>query len=536
MKALPDRCRTLFRQHLRLVLVGLTLLGATSAALADDLMVNTFDSGLSGIDWQNFRGYIYSYDEVWDASQDAAGDPNSGSMYLTLNWPLASDPNWNSSWNDVQIALGTPQINSTDYINFECDIKVDVTNSFKAMDGSYGAMELIMGSPWHNVAGWVTLPDTDGWQHISAPFSAAPSGTYSEAIIGFISNGGSAYTNTLAVWIDNVIFTALPSVHTNQPTLAIAKAPPAGLTCLCSQPAGTWQRQMIATTQSNYSWNTASAVSNTTTYSMTIAAAPGTAYPSFSSQMFLVPQLGMVGSSIDDSIDWDSANVVSLAVSVNPDHSAAGLFQYKVNNAGNWNAALSVGLPCAAGPVGTWSLLFNNNTNVTLWAPDNTFTNFTLPASDAALFQDPLYFYVGTQPNNNANIGQSSTFSRVRISGAAGAIDDDFVSVQAPGQPYQLNPNTWTRNTADANGVFITAPDAKYWVTWPLPDYGFTNLYVTDNLNQKLDSSQWLSLPTASTGWLDGGGGKRIAVINQSTLNTVFTHTPTNCYFALFHQ
>ena len=145
------------RRSLRLVLIGLTLLGATSAALADDLMVNTFDSGISGIDWQNFRSYIYSYNEVWDGSQDAAGNPSSGSMYLTINWPLASDPTWANIWTDVQIAFGTPQINSADYINFECDIKVDITNSFPALDGSYGAMEFIMGSPWQNVAGWVTL-------------------------------------------------------------------------------------------------------------------------------------------------------------------------------------------------------------------------------------------------------------------------------------------------------------------------------------------------------------------------------------------
>ena len=59
---------------------------------------------------------------------------------------------------------------------------------------------------------------------------------------------------------------------------------------------------------------------------------------------------------------------------------------------------------------------------------------------------------------------------------------------------------------------------------------------VTDNLNLKLDSSQWLSLPTANTGWLDNGNGNRIAVINQSTLSTAFSHTPTNCYFGLFHQ
>jgi len=243
---------------------------------------------------------------------------------------------------------------------------------------------------------------------------------------------------------------------------------------------------MIATVNSDYSWNTATAASNTTTYSMTIAAAPGTNYPSFSSQMFLVPQWGITASPLDDSIDWDAANVVELSVSVGPDANATGWFQYKVNNAGNWNAALGLGVSCASGPLGTWNLAFNNNTNVTLTAPDNTTTNFSIPAVDAALFQDPLFFYVGTQPNNNANIGQSSTFSRIRIAGAAGKIDDDFVSTGTPGQSYLLNTNTWTLNTADRNGVFITAPDAKYWVTWPLPDYGFTNLYVTDNLARKL--------------------------------------------------
>lgn len=146
-----------------------------------------------------------------------------------------------------------------------------------------------------------------------------------------------------------------------------------------------------------------------------------------------------------------------------------------------------------------------------------------------------MYFYVGTQPNDNANIGQSSTFSRVNINGAAGSIDEDFVSAGTPDQLYLLDTNTWTLNTADPKGVFITPPDARYWVTWSLPDYGFTNVFVTENLQQKLPGSQWLSLPAEKTGWLDNGNGQRIAVINESTLNTVFSHTPTNSYFGLFH-
>ena len=256
---------------------------------------------------------------------------------------------------------------------------------------------------------------------------------------------------------------------------------------------------------------------------MNIAACPGGNYPGFESQMFLIPGAGMTAGP---SIDWYSANVVNLFVGANPDGTGSGTFQYKVNDPSDWTAALVVSKNCASGPVGTWSLTFNNNTNVTITAPDNTSTNFTIPASDASLFQDPLFVYVGTLPNNNANVGQSSTFSRVQVSGSAGSINDTFAS---------LNPATWVLYAEDPPGVFITAPDAKYWVTWPFPDYGFTNLYASDNLAKQLGSSQWSSLPTAATGWISVGGAERLTVINQSTLNAAFGYAPTNCFFGLFH-
>src|ERR1019366_2167856 len=80
--------------------VGRALLGAASVALADDLIVNTFDFGLSGIGWENWRSYATGHSEVWDPSQDADGNSSSGSMYITVNWPLNNDPNWNNGWND----------------------------------------------------------------------------------------------------------------------------------------------------------------------------------------------------------------------------------------------------------------------------------------------------------------------------------------------------------------------------------------------------------------------------------------------------
>jgi hypothetical protein len=514
-------------QQLLLLMAGVALGGSGLRAVADDLIVNSFDAGISGIDWQNFRSYAYSYTEVWDPTQDATGNPNSGSMYLTVNWPLHSDPNWNQNWNDVQLAFYTPPFNSSDYLTFDVDVKVDVTNSFPALDGAYGALELIVNNPWTTVVGWAPLAPTNGWQHIQGYFSGIPSGGYSEAVIGFISNGSSSLTNTMACWIDNIVFTAPPSVHTNQPPLSLAKAPPPGLTCIASQPGGTYQRQMLVSVNSNYSWDTATAASDTTTYSMTVGSFPGANYAGFTAQMFMVPQAGMIGPPVDLNIDWDSSDVAALFVGRNPDGSGTGTFQYKINNSSSWTTALMVVKPCAAGPVGQWSVKFNQNTNVTLTAPDNTTTNFTIPASDAAVFADPLFVYVGAQPNNNANIGQSTTLSRVAVTGSAGSITDNFAT---------LNSSTWAFNAADPSGVFITAPDAKFWVTWPLPDGGFTNLYATDDLHKSLANGQWASLPVAATGWLDVGGSQRLTVINQSTLNAAFSHTATNCFLGLFHQ
>jgi hypothetical protein len=529
--------KTKIRWYLLPSLTGLAIICSTVLATAQDLIVNGFDNAsniglgnVPGVDWANFRTYIYGYNAVWDPTQDSTGNTNSGSLYLTVEWPTNSDPNWNEDWNDVQIGFATPTASDnyyapSNYISFDFDLKIDVTNSSPALDGTYGALELIINDPWTTVVGWAPIAATNGWQHISGSFSGLPPGTNSEAIIGFVSTGGGSLTNTVSYWIDNIRFTA--PVTTNSPVLSLVKPPLLGLTCLASQPGGTYQRQMIRTVNSDYSWNTATAASDTTTYSMDITNFPGTNYPGFASQMFLIPQAGINTTPQDNSVDWDSADVVDLFVTVNPDGSATGSFQYKVNQPDSWNTSLIVPLNCASGPSGIWSLTFNNNTNVTITAPNNTSTNFTIPAADASLFQDPVFVYVGDEPNANANIGQSSTISKVTVTGAAGSINDSFTN---------LDLTTWANDMAAApGGIIVTTPDTKYWLTWPEPDSGFNNLFVTDNLTNNIADSQWLSLPTSDTGWIDVGGTKRVTIIKQSTLNTAFGYTPTNCFFGLYH-
>jgi hypothetical protein len=516
------------------------ILFAAPVVSAQDLIVDSFPNAASvgignspGLDWVNYRGYNVTV--TWDPTQNSTGSTTNGSMYVTVDWPEPSDPDYTTAWTDMQFGFSTGgAFNASNYIAFDCDIKVDVTNSFTALDGTYGAIELIVNDPWQNVNGFATLEATGEWQHFTGFFSSISppmASSYQEAIVGLISQGGGACTNTISYWIDNIVFTALPTVNTNQPTLSIGAAPPPGLTCICSQGGGTYQRQIVETVNDDYSWNTASGASNTSTYSVTIAAFPPASYSGFADQLFLIPQSGMIGTPQDDDIDWDSADVAALYVGANPDQTATGTFQYKVNQSSSWNTSLVVTKSCATGPLGTWSLTFNNNTNVTLTAPDNTSTNFTMAASDAALFVNPLYVYLGDQPNANANIGQSSTFSQLTITGASDSIDDNFAS------DGTLNTNTWANDTAsDENGIFVTAPDATLWVTWPTPDGGFTNVYATDNLTNQIGNAQWVSLPSASTGWVLVGGAERLTVINQSTLNTAFGYQPTNCFFGLWHQ
>jgi len=519
------------------MLAGVALLAmsfAAQVASSQSLVVDTFVNASSvnvgsvpGIDWVNYRGLTVN--QTWDPNQQSPGNPNPGAMYVTVDWPATNASDYSTSWIDMQFGFDTSGVfDTSNYIAFACDILVDVTNSSLALDGSdYGAIELIVNNPWDNVVGWAQLLNTNGWQHFSGFFSAMGSaqGDHSQAIVGLISQGTDTLTNAVSYWIDNIVFTAPSTANTNQPPISIATAAPPGLTCICSQPGGTYQRQVIETANSDYSWNTATAVSNTTTYSLTIAAFPGPTYTGFEDQMFLIPLAGMTGSPQDDDIDWDSSDVAALYVGENPDGSATCAFQYKVSQPSSWNTSLVVSKTNAAGPLGTWTLAFNNNTNVTLTAPDKTSTNFTINATDASQFADPLYIYLGDQPNENANIGQSSTFSEFTVSGAASSFSDNFAT---------FNTNNWANDTAsDELGIFINAPDAKYWLTWPTPDGGFTNVFATDNLTNQIAIGQWKSLPSASTGWVLVGGNERLTVIDQSTVNAAFGYQPTNVFFEL---
>jgi hypothetical protein len=175
-------------------------------------------------------------------------------------------------------------------------------------------------------------------------------------------------------------------------------------------------------------------------------------------------------------------------------------------------------LICSNGPLGTWSMTFLNDTNVTLVAPDGGHTNFFLPdaATIQTLFANPLTAYFGNQQNGPGNAGQSSTYSRVKITGVtlSPEIDETF-----PGPVLNPDPgNAKWRVVCDVpSDVFLMLPEDKYWVRWTVPDTGFslqscatlvggswadpglTNIVITSTEKRMLIPAS--SLPAGSAGF-----------------------------------
>ncbi|HVU07656.1 MAG TPA: hypothetical protein VHG89_03840, partial [Verrucomicrobiae bacterium] len=117
---------------------------------------------------------------------------------------------------------------------------------------------------------------------------------------------------------------------------------------------------------------------------------------------------------------------------------------------------------------GTWSLTFVNDTNITLTSPSGNTTNFSIGEGAAQLFGDPAKVYFGAQAGNALGVGQKSILSEIKVTGTANPIDDVFANDSG------VDTNTWTVNAVDSQGIVLVPSTAVYWLTWTVPDTGFT--------------------------------------------------------------
>jgi len=456
------------------------LLSGGSAWAVDDYIINKFDSPSDVNKLHRWWGSVTNR-LTHDPGTDADNNPNSGSLFVEANWDAAAYTNDNQ-WCLLHEFSGTAwnlseTIDPRLYTNLVMDIRWEPDSVRRASD--FGWLEFALVTTSYDRIEWgYAVRTNEGWQRVVGVLD--PADPRLTNAVGGISirmwSGANGFTGNSSFWVDNIKLIGRASTNEAPPTVGIKKASP-GLHLISTPTGGNpqWNRQNIRTVADTYSWVANDAV-DIQTYALSIGAMPDRAYAGFQAHLFLVPTNGMVYGANDASIDWNAANVVFFQVTVNGDGTSTGRFMYKTNQPGGnsmlWNdnpangpvgTLAIIGCPQTAG---TWTLSVLDD-NWTVTTPTGGTTNFTMSAEAANLFQNPLYAYVGQQPNNVANVGQSLVITNVEFSGFGmpSPINDNFQS--------GLDPSTWTITAADPSGVVVAPLGTAYWVTWTLPAQDF---------------------------------------------------------------
>jgi hypothetical protein len=381
------------------------------------------------------------------------------------------------------------------------------------------------------------------WMRYTCPINkaTAPSGTGNLAtgpafnINCYGGENASLFTNTVptTMWIDN-LYVKLSNVPTPPPTMStFITEPKAGLNLFSAPPTtDNFQRNSVkSTTTTGVTWLGQSDF----TYSFTITNFPsGAAYPGYQAHIFVT-----TGPGNNSALDYNETNLIWLNVQQNSNGTGVAYFRYKINEPGaNTNmfgpeyigvasAGTLTNLP-APTVLGTWSMTFNQDTNVTLSGPGGASVNFSMRPEAVANFIEPLNVVFGAQPNNAANVGQVVVLASATVTngGASSApISDDFMT-DAP-----LNTGLWTILSGEPNTVFVFPLDpGSRLVRWNQPDAGF-GLQVTTNLMNK---SSWVTLmgPEAAGPPLAtfSANGQRVALVPSADLG------PNQNFFRLLDE
>ena len=120
--------------------------------------------------------------------------------------------------------------------------------------------------------------------------------------------------------------------------------------------------------------------------------------------------------------------------------------------------------------MGTWSIKFTSNTNVTLIAPNSNTTTCVIPPYNASYFQEVRSFnvYLGMQANNAPAINTAVVYSSFSITGSVNPFSDNFLTDTV------LNTNNWDTSEANSPQTVLVVPStAAYWLRWTVPANGY---------------------------------------------------------------
>jgi hypothetical protein len=536
--------------------IALATLLTASAYLAEaqtpDRTINTFDTGSQGVQPDGCGFWYGTGSAGWDASQDATGN-GGGSLYIQTTWgggdtPLTEYiciPGNNLWWQ------GNGTYNLSDYKSVQFDIKWDNTSAVTigqwndpttfpngSLAGSIGGLEIDVASG--SGGSVVTLATTNipaaaatGWAHITIPVNPTQSGI--DPSVGIMlkkwlnNNGSIVGTHTANFWIDNVILegTAGPPPP---PSIRPLQAAKPGLNVIASTKGNSfYDRQEIVTRQTNgLSWIGNASGGNPVDYKFTITDFPtDPATYGCTAYLFFSPNPGWNPSAPD----WNDTNCAIVGIQLGGG-GATMAFQYKVdapngnamyggggsytNAPGSWDGVTAnylesgnLGSVTCPTVLGTWTIRFTSDTNVTLIAPDSTTTNFTIPSYNISKLGPTdagFNLYLGFQANNQASLNKAAVYSSFVVTGVPSAFNEDFLA-----QTALDTTNTWDNSLSGGpNGVRIVPAGAAYWLNWTLPDAGFT----AEKAASLTNPTGWTDLTGPVVGMVD----ERAQLISSSEL------------------
>jgi hypothetical protein len=464
-----------------LALAG-SLLLTSAPARAAEVVINNFDDPAEVLPyaWENWSAPT----EVGFDTLDAGGGlPGSGSIRITNNFP--NNPGGYGQCVFTGALPGGQVDAVTLYSKISFDLRLDPLSYPRVNGTDYGLFELYLrnGGGWDWIKSGETRFTNNNWVHYS--FNVPTTADQVHRLT--FKLGENNLTNTVIYNVDNIRWTESTAAPP-PPTLSVEKTEP-GLNFVAAS-AGQYDRQSIATVANNFGWIGSS---EPMSYSMTISKFPdAVAAGGFSAHFYLVP--GVPGNG--DAPDWNEPTCALISIHANANGTATMEYHYKTNAPGsNGKPTLDattgqyfnqyatngpvgwIGNVTGASILGTWTVTINQDTNISMMAPDSATSSFVMPPEDAAQFAGGITVYYGIVPGQTANVGQKAILSAVQIkSGATTLLEDNF-------SVLPLDSAVWNiRAINPAGGVALITPNEPYYVWWTTPATGFT-LQTNANLN-----------------------------------------------------
>jgi hypothetical protein len=402
----------------------------------------------------------------WFSTPDAGGATPAGSMQILGNYD-GTVPDWSEATCQRDFSFDPSR-----FTYFDLDAYLDPSSAIP-----YGGITVFLRQnhtpwSWFSVGGHsFSSADSGKWIHLSYPMGPTAETNASGFVI---QSGGNGMTGPVKVFVDNV---KIWRPQTPPTVSKLERGGPGGAVIKMDLPGvpNQWQRDAICTPSATgvYTWYNMGGL----TYSFTIASFPdAVAHPGFEAHLYIVNEDTIPGGNpawneTYGGADWNAADILVAHLENNASGGVDFSIRYKTNlpNANVNNTLVSVHGPTA---VGEWSVTFGvDNTSITITGPGGVSTTASLPQEVADRFNCVVSFLqFGVFKNDGAgtgrNDGASATFRRISMSGGWFAFDDSFAG---PG----LTANYAWRTTS-ASAVTWSPPDVGWWLTWALPDDGFT--------------------------------------------------------------